>query len=273
MRRENGNYYSTILEQINEFKSDSKLDSKSDSDIAIILTSLYPDGTSKKRIIKRSDLSNPKIVLSPKLSHKIIDILDSGKSTGFVTLADETDKEISYIIEVIQSLNSLIILGAGHVGRSLSLIASILGFDVTLIDDREEFLRDDHISTHVVRKLFMPFDNYTKSLSITSRCAIVIVTRGHQFDEICLKNATCTDARYIGMIGSKRRVLSILQNLRNSGLSERHLLKLDNVYAPIGLEINAKSPQEIAISILAQIIKVMNDSHHKEYSKIRLEDL
>lgn len=256
MEKVNYSSGSGIFEILEQFKSGSGIGVADGA--WVILTSLYSDGTSEKRVLHQTDLTKLEFALSINLVNKVFNVLDSSESTGFITLKDETGLEVQHIFEIIQPVCSLIILGAGHVGRSLSLIASILGFEVILIDDREEFLRDDQISCYGVRKLFLPFDNYTDSVVVTSNCAIVIVTRGHQFDEICLKNAICTNAKYIGMIGSKRRVLAILRNLKKSGLTKKQLAKLERVYAPIGLEIGAKSPQEISVSILAQIIQVMN---------------
>jgi xanthine/CO dehydrogenase XdhC/CoxF family maturation factor len=245
---------SYVLEVIDNFKKDGYLEREP----IIILSSLYFDGTSKKRIIVRNDLPHLRLIFSSKLVDYISNIYNLGKSVGHIRLKDESGLEVIYIVEILQQLNSLIVLGAGHVGRSLSLIASILGFEVTLIDDREEFLRDENIYSYGVKKAFLSFNSYAESVPVASNSAIVIVTRGHQYDEICLRSAICTEAKYIGMIGSKRRVLAILNNLRRDNLTEKQLAKLENIYAPIGLDIGAKSPQEIAVSILAQIIKVMS---------------
>jgi xanthine/CO dehydrogenase XdhC/CoxF family maturation factor len=251
---ESYNSKSFILEVLDRYHNNTQSNSSS----GVILTALYSNGLTEKKFIPSSDIAELGSRFSEDLVIEICRILDSGKSTGYVTTRRELSSNTKYIIELIQPVNSLIILGAGHVGRSLSLIASILGFEVTLIDDRQEFLNDNDILNDRVKKAFLPFDNYTESVSITSNCAIVIVTRGHQFDEICLKSAICTDAKYIGMIGSRRRVLAIMKSLEISNLSEKQLLKLKSVFAPIGLNIRARSPQEIAVSILAQIIQVMN---------------
>lgn len=223
----------------------------------IVLSRLSFDGKIiDKRVTSLHELEKEG---NSKLTNQVLNLLTSGNSTSLLPSVDKLGTKFLYIIEVIQSLRSIIILGAGHVGRCLSIISSMLEFSVTLVDDREEFLTDSNISSYNIHRIVSPFDNYMDSISIGSNCAIVIVTRGHQSDEICLQIAIHTNARYIGMIGSKRRVLAIINKLKRSSLVKQQSNRLDNIYAPIGLEIGAKTPQEIAISILAQIIQVMNN--------------
>lgn len=100
-----------------------------------------------------------------------------------------------------------------------------------------------------------PFDRAAKAVQITSNTAVVIVTRGHQYDELCLRSVIESRARYIGMIGSRRRVISVFKQLTQSGVDGK---LLDRVHAPIGLAINARSPQEIAVAILGEIIQTFN---------------
>lgn len=243
-----------ILETIENFKIDLRLERNS----GILLTSLKLDGSSEKKIFSQNNLTEPGLNLSCDLTKYISDIINSRKSIGFVHLKSNLDIGIIHIVEVIQLKRIIVILGAGHVGRCLSLIASLLGFEVILMDDREEFLSDIETQNYSMKKVLSTFNNYLESIWITSNCAVVIVTRGHQYDEICLYNAISTKAKYIGMIGSKRRVLAITDNLRKKNLSSEQLIQLQNIFAPIGLDIRAKTPQEIAVSILAQIIQVMN---------------
>jgi xanthine/CO dehydrogenase XdhC/CoxF family maturation factor len=223
----------------------------------IILSTICSNGLYLKQITSVIKLYNSGY---QKLASFASDIEISGKSVGTISYKDNSGIEYTEIVEVIQAPKSIIILGAGHVGRCLSIMSSTLGFNVVLIDDREEFLSDENLKSYNIKKILSSFDRYHGSTIITSNCAIVIVTRGHQFDEICLRIAIDTDAKYIGMIGSKRRVLAITNNLKQMNLTERQSLKLDRIYAPIGLRIGAETPQEIAVSILAQVIQVMNSN-------------
>jgi xanthine dehydrogenase accessory factor len=254
MLKKRQSYYLKILDNIEDIYEKKEFEKSS----VMLLTSLYSGGVSEKDIISGDNLSSLEFNLSTELVKYISKMIDSRKSVGYISLKDPLGIEVDYIIEAIHLSNSIIILGAGHVGRSLSLIASILGFEVTLVDDRKEFLSDSEIVKYNINRVYSPFDNYSDSILISPNCAIVIVTRGHQHDEICLRSAISTKAKYIGMIGSKRRVLAIKSSIKGTNLSVEQERKLDSIFAPIGLEIGAKSPQEIAVSILAQIIKVIN---------------
>jgi xanthine/CO dehydrogenase XdhC/CoxF family maturation factor len=223
----------------------------------LILSTIGSNGLYSKQITSVIKLQNSG---NDKLANFASDIEISGRLVGTMSYKDNLGIEYTEIVEVIQAPKSIIILGAGHVGRCLSIMSSTLGFNVVLIDDREQFLSDDNLKSYNIKKTLSSFDNYLSSTTITPSCAIVIVTRGHQFDETCLRIAISTNARYIGMIGSKRRVLAIINNLRQLSLTEQQSLKLDKIYAPIGLSIGAETPQEIAVSILAQVIQVMNSN-------------
>jgi xanthine dehydrogenase accessory factor len=97
-------------------------------------------------------------------------------------------------------------------------------------------------------------------VEISTNTAVVIVTRGHQYDELCLKNVIASSASYIGMIGSRKRVLSVFKKLAGEGVSESALKR---VHAPIGLSIGARSPQEIGVAIVAEIINNANNPGHE----------
>lgn len=170
---------------------------------------------------------------------------------------DSTDNSLQMIIEQVHPQMSLHILGAGHVGQALAINASLLGYDVTVIDDRVEFLDRDRFNGINIELKNQSFNNLDISQTSLRRTAVVIVTRGHQYDEQCLRAFINQDLDYIGMIGSKRRILSIFEKLIKDGLDPE---KLQRVRAPIGLQIGARTPQEIAISILGEIIQVVNSS-------------
>lgn len=200
-----------------------------------------------------------------KLVNNVNKILESDDVVGFFSIP-EKDKHLSantYIVEIIKPVKSLVILGAGHVGRCVAALGDTLGFNTTLVDDRQEFLSNKRSIHSSVKTVLSSYNDYPKSVAITPSTAIVIVTRGHQFDEICLRVALQSEARYIGMIGSKRRVLSIINSIKKSSLTKEEYTRLDRLYAPIGLPIGAKTPQEIAISILAQIIQVLSNNTQK----------
>lgn len=170
-------------------------------------------------------------------------------------ISTKTTVDIELIIEQIIPAIKVIIFGAGHVGKAVVQISAQMGWDVIIIDDRLEFLNRIEEIQSSIQKVNRPFDDALKDIRVGKTSALVIVTRGHQFDETCLEEGLKTEAFYIGMIGSRRRVASILKRLQEKGISRERLLSIN---APIGIDIGARTPQEIAISIVAEIIKIKN---------------
>jgi xanthine dehydrogenase accessory factor len=144
----------------------------------------------------------------------------------------------------------LYIFGAGHVARSLCEIASHAGFDVTVVDDRESYANRERFPN--AREIIAEdYELAMGRVSPSETSYIVIVTRGHRDDMRVLRWAVQTQARYIGMIGSKRKTITIFRELVKEGLPER---LFERVHAPIGLDIGAITPEEIAIAITAELI-------------------
>jgi xanthine dehydrogenase accessory factor len=158
-------------------------------------------------------------------------------------------------IEVIRPKPSVIVFGGGHVGHAVALMANMVGYCVTVVDDREAFANRQRLPDPAIELIAERFESAAQRVTITSNTAIVIVTRGHQYDELCLRSVIGSNARYIGMIGSRRRVISVFKQLTESGVNPK---LLERVHAPIGLPISAKSPQEIAVAILGEIIQTFN---------------
>jgi len=176
-------------------------------------------------------------------------------------------QECRLIIEQIVAGMTVVIFGAGHVGKAVAEVSVQMGWSIIVIDDRPEFLDQIDGAAGKVRKIAQEFEAAADGLALTRNSAMVIVTRGHQFDEVCLEACLKTDAFYIGMIGSRRRVRTILSELKKKGTLAR---KVDEVHAPIGLEIGARTPQEIAVSIVAEIIKEKSLIGNMEPDKMRM---
>jgi len=159
--------------------------------------------------------------------------------------------EMEIFIEPLLTAPTMLLVGAGHVGAACAELAKFLGFYVILIDDRPEFLsrekfpHADELHTGVLTQEIQKFE-------ITPRTFIVIVTRAHTLDAALLGAVIDKPAAYIGMLGSKRRILTVFEILKQEGVSADALKR---VHAPIGLEIHAESPQEIAVSIMAEVIR------------------
>ena len=194
------------------------------------------------------------------VQEKALDVLKSGEpETIHFDLTDSGEEawmicggRMDVFLEPILPAETLYLFGAGHLSQSTAVMAKMLGFRVVVIDPRPEFNNNDRFpgaDSLVVED----YENAFSELNLDDNSYIVIYTPGHVSDERCLQFAVGTAARYVGMIGSKKKVKEIKERLRRKGVPEQ---QLDGIHAPIGLEINAQTPEEIAISILAEIIKV-----------------
>ena len=157
---------------------------------------------------------------------------------------------LEIFVEPILPPAELYIFGAGHVAASLYKVARIAGFDITVVDDREVYASRERFP-EAQEVLAEDFDKAAASLAPSESSYIVIVTRGHRDDMRMLRWAVQTPARYIGMIGSKRKTITIFKELQNEGLAAE---LFDRVHAPVGLDIGALTPEEIAVSITAELI-------------------
>jgi len=158
-------------------------------------------------------------------------------------------------LEPILPEPSLYIFGGGHISFSIAKIGKMVGFKVVVIDDRAEFANPERFP-EADEIIAQGFASVFPRLKINKSSYIVIVTRGHLQDEKVIEWAVKTDAGYIGMIGSKKKNQTVFSHLQSKGISKK---LLDSVYAPIGLDIYAETPEEIAVSIIAEIIKVRRE--------------
>jgi len=160
--------------------------------------------------------------------------------------------ELEVFIEPILTPPTLYLFGGGHISLPLARVGKLLGFKIAVIDDRAEFADPDRFPEADIL-LAEEFSKSFPKLKIDKSSYIVIVTRGHQHDELVLEWAVGTPAKYVGMIGSKTKVETVFSHLLAKGISKE---RLDRAHAPIGLKIEAQTPEEIAVSILAEVIKV-----------------
>src|SRR5512141_3117928 len=174
---------------------------------------------------------------------------------------------LDVFIEPILPIPQLYIFGAGHVAYNLYKVALLAGFDVVVVDDRESYANRERFpdARQVIAK---DFDQTTAELAIPESAFVVIVTRGHRDDMRVLRWAVRTPARYIGMIGSRRKTIAIYDELEKEGFARE---EFDRVHAPVGLEIGAVTPEEIAISIVAEMIALRRhcraEQPHKKWSR------
>lgn len=199
------------------------------------------------------------------LENHIIDLsleaLKTGESKSYdLNLDDEEIKmicggRVDVFIDVFKNRPKLMIFGGGHVGFAIYEQALLLDFDIAVFDDREEFLNKERFP--FAEELVL--GNIEESLEdypIDDNTYIVVVTRGHKYDQAALEGVVDSDAKYIGAMGSKKKVIEMMENLKDKGFSTE---KLNRIYAPIGLDIASQEPSEIAVSILGEILLIQNE--------------
>ena len=187
-----------------------------------------------------------------ELEGKNLEYVNKAKEKNLIANIKINDEE-SVLAEVFKREHRLIVFGAGHVGYHLCHFASKVGFNTIVVDDRPYFANKEKFGDDI-QVICNTFENAFKILDIHEEDYVVIVTRGHKHDKFCLEKILSLDElNYIGMIGSKRRVKIMKEELIEEGYSKE---KIENIYSPIGLNIGAVTPEEIAISILAEIISV-----------------
>jgi len=226
------------------------------TDKAALISIISPKKPPEKILLENADqIDTAKTHLPPDIVGSIKELVIKEQSAK-KTLED--GREI--FIETIAEQPIVFIFGAGHLSYYISRYAKSLNFRVTVCDDRAEFANKDRFS-HADNIIVEDFESVFDKIEINKNSYIVIVTRGHKHDEIVLEQAVKTDAKYIGMIGSKRKTLTILKRLNERGIPEETLTK---VYSPIGISIGAVTPEEIALSIVSELVKIRRLGHTPE---------
>jgi xanthine dehydrogenase accessory factor len=163
--------------------------------------------------------------------------------------------QLNVFVEPVIPQPRAFIFGAGHISKSLSKIASMAGFATVIVDNRESFANRERFPE--ADEIFAEeYEEVFPKLVINQTSYIVIVTRGHRDDMRVLRSAIDTSARYISMIGSKRKVIGVVKELEKEGVSRN---SFDRIFAPMGFDIGAITPEEIAISVVAEMIAIRRD--------------
>ena len=170
-------------------------------------------------------------------------------------IKDETSSSI-FFLQPFFPLDQLVIAGAGHIGRALAHLGGLLGFEVTIIDDRPEFANSmnipdaEHIIVKTIGEAMVEIENGKNTY-------VVIVTRGHKDDAAALKPCFGKDLAYIGMIGSRNKIAAMRQDFIDNGWAS--VVQWDKIHAPVGLQIRSQTVEEIAVSIAAELVLVRNN--------------
>jgi xanthine dehydrogenase accessory factor len=167
-------------------------------------------------------------------------------------------------IEPVIRRHTLYVFGGGHVSRAIAMVAATVDFDVVIVDDRPEYAKPEDFP-QASSVLCVPFNGVFNRLEMDETSYVLIATRGHLHDMDVLMQALRSDAGYIGMVGSSRKRREISSRLRDAGFSEEDFKK---VHTPVGIDIGAETPEEIAVSITAQIIRARADDFEAEKREV-----
>jgi xanthine dehydrogenase accessory factor len=170
------------------------------------------------------------------------------------------EKKIDLFAEKIALDPEVILFGAGHVSLFVSKLAKMVGFKIVIVDDRPEFANQERFP-EADNIIINDFKQAFEQLNVTENSYILIITRGHIHDKIVLQHALNTKASYIGMIGSIKKRNIIYRTLMEEGFSKE---ELEKVFSPVGIDINAETPEEIAVSIVGELIKKKRPGKNKK---------
>ena len=211
--------------------------------------------------VEHAILNSGKGFIGPHhLEHEIRGLVESGTRMLSGSCFME-NKGHAYAIEPVRPPHTVFIFGAGHVSKEIAAICEMVGFRVIVVDDRAEFANADRFPDADEIRVCPEFAGVFKGFDINPGDYIVIVTRGHRFDKEVLAQALQTAAGYIGMIGSRRKRDTIYRELIDQGANRS---ALEKVFCPIGLAIDAETPAEIGVSIVAQLIQHRATRQHHE---------
>ncbi len=172
---------------------------------------------------------------------------------------------VEVMIEVIEREATLLIVGAGHVGQAIATLAQPTGFSVAVLDDREAFANEERFPM-ADRVICGDFAEELRGFPIDGNTYVIMVSRGHKQDELALREVAASEAAYVGMIGSLRRVSTVLTHLAQEGIPRE---ALERVHTPIGLDIGAETPEEIAVSVVAELVLVRRGGTGQKLSDLR----
>jgi xanthine dehydrogenase accessory factor len=178
--------------------------------------------------------------------------LDDSRARDGIRVLEVTGGQVELYVEVRRAIRELIVVGAGHVAQPMAHMGAMLGYRVTVLDDRPDFATRERFPD-ADRLIRADFSDPFADVTLHERSFLLLVTRGHKYDYECLIRALRADPgpAYIGMIGSRRRVRATYVQLLDDGV-DRALL--ERIHAPVGLDIGAETPEEIAVSVAAELV-------------------
>jgi xanthine dehydrogenase accessory factor len=219
-------------------------------DVGVVITVVRGPNVGAKLLVEESTQTGTlgAVELDSLAVPQALEFFHAREDTRLVSV-----KEIVLLFERLQPAPRLVVCGAGHVGASLAKLGAFLGYQTTLIDDRAEFLQRERFAGEQI-ELVVASDWTAAVRDVIGNgrgVSVAVVTRGHSEDEQCMRAVVQSKPDYMGLIGSKRRTSIVIERLREAGVSDEELRK---IRAPIGLDIGAVSPEEVALAIIAEIV-------------------
>ena len=242
------------------YKPDEYLDFAKEIDRAyqggepVALASLIHPGEGNEskigaKFFVRSDGSTVGTLGTPELDERAV-----AKGTELMVHGNNeyviTDTGSEFFVEAYTTPPQLVLCGGGHVSNAIAPLAGKLGFLVYVTDDRAEFANSDRFPEAEMIVVKTP-DEAFPEIPINPNTFIIVATRGHRYDNVALAAAAKTSAKYVGLLGSRRKIIMIYEDLMRAGISKE---RIEELRAPIGLDIHARTPDEIAVSIMAEIL-------------------
>ena len=203
------------------------------------------------KLLLRMDGSTQGTLGDPELDARALAVAQRVAEVGNVESV-MTGDGTEVFVEGFTTPPTLVMVGGGHVGKATADLANMLGYRVLVVDDRPEFANPERFP-YADQTVVSSYDQWTDHVSLNVNSFVVAATRGHRYDDMALESALTTPARYIGLLGSRRKTIMIYRRLIELGTSVE---RLHQVHAPIGLDIGALTPEELAVSIMSEIIMV-----------------
>lgn len=183
---------------------------------------------------------------------QLVKALIAGCGAQPLYLSEPMDDQV-FLVERVERACRLYIFGSGHVAVALAELSAFVGFEIVVVDDSDRYTTRDRFPAAARFVIQENFEHALDGLHLDQKSFTVILTRSHRGDRLVLQQVLDTEAGYIGMIGSRTKIARCFELLREQGVGEERLAR---VYTPVGLDIGAQTPEEIAVSIVAQLIKV-----------------
>jgi xanthine dehydrogenase accessory factor len=242
------------------YKEAAKIRQKGGSAILgtlVLANGKFPKGEGLKVLIKTSGEKIGSLQAGAELEKRILsegkEVLKEKKPR--ILVSGDEERRIEILLEPVFCEPTVYLFGGGHVSEQIAPLAKNVHFKVVVIDDREMFANRERFP-EADEIIVSEFEKCFERLNIDESSYVVIVTRGHLYDGIVLGQALESNAHYIGMIGSRKKIGTLYQSLIEKGVARE---RLGRVHAPIGIEINSETPEEIAVSIVAELIKVRGE--------------